>query len=71
LGHGYYSRKNGAKAFNNTITGVGIPEFRSLGSVIGQNIAGILVGKTSFDPALKANQPKAKRVMKQQDTSNK
>jgi sorbitol/mannitol transport system substrate-binding protein len=47
------------------ITFVGIPEFQSLGSVIGQNIAGIVAGKTSLDQTLKANQVQAERVMKQ------
>jgi sorbitol/mannitol transport system substrate-binding protein len=47
------------------ITFVGIPEFQSLGSVIGQNIAGVVAGKTALDQTLKANQAQAERVMKQ------
>jgi sorbitol/mannitol transport system substrate-binding protein len=47
------------------ITYVGIPEFQSLGSVVGQNVAGIVAGKTSVDQTTKANQVQAERVMKQ------
>ncbi|MBV9997548.1 MAG: sugar ABC transporter substrate-binding protein [Verrucomicrobia bacterium] len=44
---------------------VGIPEFQSLGTVVGQNIAGALAGKMSVDQALKDSQAAAERAMKQ------
>jgi sorbitol/mannitol transport system substrate-binding protein len=44
---------------------VGIPEFQSLGTVVGQNIAGALAGKMSVDQALKDSQAAAERSMKQ------
>jgi sorbitol/mannitol transport system substrate-binding protein len=47
------------------ITFVGIPEFQSLGTVIGQNISGLVSGKASIDQVLKSNQSQAERVMKQ------
>ena len=47
------------------ITFVGIPEFQSLGTVIGQNVAGLVSGGTSIDETLKKNQAQAERVMKQ------
>jgi sorbitol/mannitol transport system substrate-binding protein len=47
------------------ITFVGIPEFQSLGSVVGQNIAGLVAGKASLEETLKSNQNQAERTMKQ------
>jgi sorbitol/mannitol transport system substrate-binding protein len=44
---------------------VGIPEFQSFGTVVGQNIAGALAGKTTVDQALKASQAAAERAVKQ------
>jgi sorbitol/mannitol transport system substrate-binding protein len=44
---------------------VGIPEFQSLGAVVGQNISGALAGKMSVDQALKDSQAAAERSMKQ------
>jgi sorbitol/mannitol transport system substrate-binding protein len=44
---------------------VGIPEFQSLGTVVGQNISGALAGKMSADQALKDSQGAAERAMKQ------
>src|SRR5215471_15180463 len=44
---------------------VGIPEFQSIGTVVGQNISGALAGKMSVDQALKASQTAAERAMAQ------
>jgi sorbitol/mannitol transport system substrate-binding protein len=44
---------------------VGIPEFQSIGTVVGQNIAGALAGKMSIDQALKNSQSAAERAMVQ------
>lgn len=44
---------------------VGIPEFQSIGTVVGQNIAGALAGKLSVDQALKNSQTAAERAMVQ------
>jgi polyol transport system substrate-binding protein len=44
---------------------VGIPEFQSIGTVVGQNIAGALAGKMSVDQALKNSQTSAERAMVQ------
>ena len=44
---------------------VGIPEFQSLGTVVGQNISGALAGKMSVDQALKDSQAAAERTMKE------
>jgi sorbitol/mannitol transport system substrate-binding protein len=44
---------------------VGIPEFQSIGTVVGQNIAGALAGKMSLDQALKNSQQAAERAMVQ------
>ncbi len=44
---------------------VGIPEFQSIGTVVGQNFAGALSGNTSVDQALKASQTAADRAVKQ------
>ncbi|WP_051710748.1 ABC transporter substrate-binding protein [Andreprevotia chitinilytica] len=42
-----------------------IPEFQSIGTVVGQTIAGALTGKTTIDAALKTAQAQAERAMKQ------
>jgi sorbitol/mannitol transport system substrate-binding protein len=47
------------------ITFVGIPEFQSLGTTVGQNVAGLVTGKTSLEQTLKLNQNEAERTMKQ------
>jgi sorbitol/mannitol transport system substrate-binding protein len=47
------------------ITFVGIPEFQSLGTTVGQNVAGMVTGKTSLEQTLKLNQNEAERTMKQ------
>jgi sorbitol/mannitol transport system substrate-binding protein len=47
------------------ITFVGIPEFQSFGSQVGQNVAGVVAGKMSIENALKANQALVERAMKQ------
>lgn len=44
---------------------VGIPEFQSFGTVVGQSIAGALTGSMSVDQALKAGQASATRAVKQ------
>ncbi len=44
---------------------VGIPEFQSIGTVVGQNIAGALAGKMPLDQALKDSQSAAERAMVQ------
>ena len=44
---------------------VGIPEFQSFGTVVGQNIAGALSGNTTVDQALKASQAASNRAVKQ------
>src|SRR6516225_22572 len=44
---------------------VGIPEFQSFGTVVGQNISGALAGKMSVDQALKDSQAAVARAMKQ------
>jgi sorbitol/mannitol transport system substrate-binding protein len=49
----------------NGITFVGIPEFQSLGTVVGQNVAGMITGKTSIDQTMKLNQNSAERTMKE------
>jgi sorbitol/mannitol transport system substrate-binding protein len=47
------------------ITFVGIPEFQSLGTIVGQNVAGLVTGKTSLEQTLKLNQNEAEKTMKQ------
>jgi sorbitol/mannitol transport system substrate-binding protein len=42
---------------------VSIPEFQSFGSIVGQNIAGALSGRTTIDQALKANQAAVVRAV--------
>jgi sorbitol/mannitol transport system substrate-binding protein len=44
---------------------VGIPEFQSFGTVVGQNISGALAGKMSIDQALKDSQAAVGRAIKQ------
>jgi sorbitol/mannitol transport system substrate-binding protein len=44
---------------------VGIPEFQSFGTVVGQNISGALAGKLSVDQALKDSQAAVDRAVKQ------
>ena len=44
---------------------VGIPEFQSFGTVVGQNISGTLAGKLSVDQALKESQAAVARAVKQ------
>jgi sorbitol/mannitol transport system substrate-binding protein len=47
------------------ITFVGIPEFQSLGTVVGQNIAGLVTGRSSLEQTVKSNQAQAERTMKE------
>jgi sorbitol/mannitol transport system substrate-binding protein len=47
------------------ITFVGIPEYQALGTIVGQNVAGLVTGKTSLDQTLKLNQNAAERVVKE------
>ena len=42
---------------------VGIPEFQSIGTVVGQQIASALAGKTSVDAALDSAQSLTQRTM--------
>ena len=44
---------------------VGIPEFQSIGTVVGQNISGTLAGEMSIDQALKDSQAAVARATKQ------
>lgn len=44
---------------------VGIPEFQSFGTVVGQAIAGAVAGQTSVDQALAAGQAAAERAVRQ------
>ncbi len=44
---------------------IGIPEFQSFGTVVGQSIAGVVAGQTSVDNALKAANAAADRAVKQ------
>ena len=44
---------------------VGVPEFQSFGTVVGQNIAGALAGSSTVDQALKASQTAVERAVKQ------
>src|SRR5260221_8782524 len=44
---------------------VGIPEFQSFGTVVGQNISGALAGKASVDQVLKESQAAVGRAVKQ------
>ncbi|WP_277186205.1 sugar ABC transporter substrate-binding protein [Caballeronia sp. BR00000012568055] len=44
---------------------VGIPEFQSFGTVVGQSIAGVVAGQSSVDQALKAANAAADRAVKQ------
>jgi sorbitol/mannitol transport system substrate-binding protein len=47
------------------ISFVGIPEYQSIATIVGQNIAGVLAGKTSVDQALESSQTATERAMKQ------
>lgn len=42
-----------------------IPEFQSIGTVVGQQVAGALTGKSTVDAALKAAQASTERAMRQ------
>jgi len=44
---------------------VGIPEFQSFGTVVGQSIAGVVAGQTAVDAALTAGNAAANRAVKQ------
>lgn len=44
---------------------VGIPEFQNIGTLVTQNLAGAVAGKTSVDSALKISQSQVTRIMKQ------
>jgi sorbitol/mannitol transport system substrate-binding protein len=44
---------------------VGIPEFQSFGTVVGQSIAGVVAGQTTVDTALKSGNAAADRAVKQ------
>ena len=50
---------------------VAIPEFQSLGTQVGQNIASALVGKTSVEGALETSQTIAERTMRRAGYSKK
>jgi polyol transport system substrate-binding protein len=44
---------------------VGIPEFQNIGTLVTQNLAGAVAGKTSVDSALTISQQQVTRIMKQ------
>jgi len=44
---------------------VGIPEFQNIGTLVTQNLAGAVAGKTSVDSALAISQQQVTRIMKQ------
>ncbi len=44
---------------------VGIPEFQSIGTQVGQNLSAALAGKMTVDQALEASQSEAERAVKQ------
>ncbi|MDR5751513.1 MULTISPECIES: sugar ABC transporter substrate-binding protein [unclassified Caballeronia] len=44
---------------------VGIPEFQSFGTVVGQSISGVVAGQSTVDAALKAGNATADRAVKQ------
>ena len=44
---------------------VGIPEFQNIGTLVTQNLAGAVAGKTSVDSALNISQQQVARIMKQ------
>jgi sorbitol/mannitol transport system substrate-binding protein len=63
---GYRRREHLEAAVRYTgITFVGIPEFQALGTVVGQNVSGLVAGETSLEETLKSNQHEAERTMKQ------
>ena len=47
------------------ITFVGIPEYQTLGTVVGPNVAGWVAGKTSMEQTLKSNQNQVERAMEE------
>ncbi len=47
------------------ITFVGIPEYQSFGTIVGQNVSGLVAGKSTLEQTLKLNQNVAERAMKQ------
>jgi sorbitol/mannitol transport system substrate-binding protein len=44
---------------------VGIPEFQNIGTLVTQNLAGAVAGRTSVDSALNISQQQVTRIMKQ------
>jgi sorbitol/mannitol transport system substrate-binding protein len=44
---------------------VGIPEFQNIGTLVTQNLAAAVAGKTSVDSALNISQQQVTRIMKQ------
>jgi sorbitol/mannitol transport system substrate-binding protein len=44
---------------------MGIPEFQSFGTVVGQNISGVLAGKMSVDRALTDRQAAVSRAVRE------
>jgi sorbitol/mannitol transport system substrate-binding protein len=44
---------------------VGIPEFQNIGTLVTQNLAAAVAGKTSVDSALELSQRQVKRIMEQ------
>ena len=57
------ARRNGPVPYTG-VQFVAIPEFQSLGTQVGQNIASALVGKTSVEGALETSQTIAERTMR-------
>jgi len=47
------------------ITFVGIPEYQAFGTIVGQNVSGLVTGKTTLEQTLKLNQSVAERMVKQ------
>lgn len=47
------------------ITFVGIPEYQSFGTIVGQNVSGLVAGKSTLEQTLKLNQNVAERAVKQ------
>ncbi len=47
------------------ITFVGIPEYQAFGTTVGQNVAGIVAGKSTLEQTLKLNQELVERAAKQ------
>jgi len=44
---------------------VGIPEFQSIGTIVGQSVSGALAGQMTVDQALKAGQASTERTMQE------